>query len=416
LKSSAVIQVTQKRNEVLLLFLFSPLLSLTIAFRNYRSAWAKNIVWLFIIFFGYTFVMFGQMDSTRYAERLVILSNQNVGSIADFLSLIYEKETNYVDVLEPLVTFIVSRFTDNGRILFAVFGFIFGYFYSRNLWFLFSFVEGKIKRESLPFLVLAAFVIAIWQVNGFRFWTAAHIFIFGFFTLHHGKFWKGLIIAATALFVHFSFALPFLLLIIHLLVGNRLIIFFGLYFVSFFVSEVNPVAIQGFTKNIPEVFQDRAKGYTSEEYRKEILKTYETANWYVTARYTALRYAINLLLIILFFRYQNQIISDPMFLALLCFALLLTSGTNLTRSVHSMGRFQAVADMIMFSFLFLFTQRYRFKIFPRLVSISFLGAAALYVIVEIRIGFDTISLLTVLGNPIIAPFLSNDFPLINFFK
>jgi hypothetical protein len=413
---SRVRKIQSRRSEAIILFLCSPLLSLILAFRNHRASWAKNVMWLFVAFFGYTFFVSSAMDSSRYSERLAYLSRQQAGSIPEFLSLIYEKETGYVDILEPLITFTLSRFTEDSRILFAIFGFIFGYFYSRNLWFLFDYVDGKIKRESLPFLLLVAFVIAIWQVNGFRFWTAAHIFIFGLLTIHSGKLSKGVIIAISTIFVHFSFALPLLLLVFHLLVGNRLIIFFGIYFFSFFVSEINPTALQQYANNIPEVFQDRTKGYSNEEYRKKILKTYETANWYVTLRFTALHYSLNILLAILFFRNRKLISNDAILIGLFCFALLLTSTTNLVRSVHSMGRFQAVADVIMFSFLFILIQRNSFRIFPRWASLSFLAAAILYIVVEIRIGFDTVSLLTVLGNPIIAPFLPNDFPLINFFK
>jgi len=402
--------------DITILFLFSPIISLIVALRNFGSTGSKNLMWAFVVFFGFTFVIGNQMDSTRYSASLARMATQPIDNLADFLSLIYEKESGYVDVLQPLLTFAVSRFTDNDRVLFAIFGFVFGFFYTRNLWFLFSFVEGKIKREAIPFLLLAALVIAIWQINGFRFWTAAHVFIFGIFTLlTKGKI-RGLLLCMVSLLVHFSFILPVLLTFIYVLVGNRMVIFMILYFASFFITQVQPQVLQSYSSQIPEVFQDRTQAYTNEEYIKGRKKFNQQANWYVEARVTAIHYALNLLLIILFFQYRSLISSNKVLAGLLCYGLLLATVTNLFSQVASMVRFQMVYDVIIFSFLFLLVQQVNHRVFRMWSYIPFLLAAILYLVVEIRIGFETTSLLTILGNPLIAPFLSNEFPLINFFK
>ncbi len=373
-------------------------------------------MWAFIVFFGFTFVVSNQMDSTRYRESLVYMARQPIGSIRDFLGLIYEKETGYVDVLQPLLTFVVSRFTDNSRVLFAVFGLVFGFFYSRNLWFLFSFVENKIKREALPFLLLAALTIAIWQINGFRFWTAAHVFVFGIFTLLSKSKIKGLAISAASIFIHFSFILPVLLLLLYLLAGNRLVIFIILYFASFFITQIRPEVLKAYSNQVPEVFQEKTQAYTSEEYIKERGKLNQQANWYVAGRVTAIHYSINLLLAILFLKYRSEISTNKIVVGLLCFGLLLATVTNLLSQVPSMLRFQLVSDTILFSFFFLFVQQSKRNVFLGWSYIPFLLATILYLVVEIRVGFETTSLLTVLGNPLVAPFLTNDFPLISFFK
>lgn len=405
-----------RRIATFLLFLLSPIASLVSSLRNFREPWAKNVLWLFVVFFGYTFVVTGFMDSARYSQRLAEMAEHGVGDVQDLFSLIYQKDKGYVDILEPLVTFTLSRFTSNSRILFAVFGLIFGYFYSRNLWFLFSRVKEKIRAEALPFLVLAALVIAIWQINGFRFWTAAHIFIFGIIHIHRGRVFKGYLFAFLSIFVHFSFVFAFGLALLHLVLGNRVMVLYVLYFVSFFISEIKPEAIRGYAAFVPDVFQERADGYTNEEYREGIEKTYETANWYVTMRYIALRYSLNLVLLFIFYRYRKSLISDRTISGLVCFALLLASAVNLVKSVPSMLRFQFVSDFIMFSALFLLIQSFDRRVLPLMVRLPFWCAAGLYIIVEIRIGFETTSLLAILGNPLVAPFLPNALPLISFFK
>ena len=43
-------------------------------------------------------------------------------------------------------------------------------------------------------------------------------------------------------------------------------------------------------------------------------------------------------------------------------------------------------------------------------------AMLLFIIVEIRIGFQTIGILTVIGNPLIAPLIKNDVAIIDLIK
>ena len=52
---------------ILLLFLFSPIIAVFISVINYKATWAKNIVWLFCSYYGYTFVIGNKgSDVNRY--------------------------------------------------------------------------------------------------------------------------------------------------------------------------------------------------------------------------------------------------------------------------------------------------------------------------------------------------------------
>ena len=119
-----------------ILFFINPFSATIIAFVNYRSAFAKNILWLFVVYYGFTIVISDEgMDANRYRNNFIALTSNKI-SAKDFVDLLYQEETEYVDVAQPLITFFVSRLTKDPRILFAVFGLVFGYFYSRNIWFL----------------------------------------------------------------------------------------------------------------------------------------------------------------------------------------------------------------------------------------------------------------------------------------
>jgi hypothetical protein len=400
-------------------FLF-PFLSLIQAITHYKESWAQNILWLFIIFYGFTFVISNdQLDASRYSKALVHAHQQEATSVADFISLLYNEETNYVDIVQPLITFLVSRFTADARILFAIFGFIFGYFYSRNVAFVLSFVNERVKKEAIPYLLLFIFIVSIWQINGFRFATATHVFIFGLFKFAHGNRTKGILFCLGSVFVHFSFVLPLGILLIHLVIGNQMVFTFIIFFASFFISQVTPEAVRGFSEYVPEVFRERSDRYTSDLYLKaRAQQAMKAANWYVGWRMLTLLYLTNIILVFVIVRFRKLFQRDRLMLTLLCFSLLLFAVSNILSSLPSLGvRFQMVALVILFASLFLFVQKYfRQVLFPVPIRFALLLTMLLYVIVEIRIGFDTMGIMTVIGNPFIAPFVENNFPLINLLK
>ena len=46
--------------------------------KNYRADWAKNGIWLFIIFFGFTFIPLEGNDSMAYIEYLYEVHRSNI--------------------------------------------------------------------------------------------------------------------------------------------------------------------------------------------------------------------------------------------------------------------------------------------------------------------------------------------------
>lgn len=399
-----------------LLFLFQPFIAVVSALRNYKARNSVNLLWFFIIFYGYTFVISSdQLDSRRYAQNLATLSTEHATTVAEFFDLLYKDETNYVDVVEPLLTFLISRFTDSARVLFAFFGLIFGYFYSRNLWFLLSAVRHSLKKEAIVFLVLFAFMVAIWQINGFRFWTAAHVFIYGLFRLANGARRSGALFAALSVFVHFSFVLPLAVLLVYLIVGKRVLLCFGLYMGSFFLSQATPLDLSAYFGYLPPVFQDRTEKYTSEAYLEHVAKPVQV-NWYVDGRIAAVKYALNFLLIVLFLKYRAILGRHYVAASLLCLGLLLGTLVNFLGGLPSIMRFQSISQMALLAGLFVFVQSFRTRLFAWWVKMPVYIAAVLFIVVEIRIGFDTMGTMTVIGNPVVASFVEGDIPLIDLIK
>jgi hypothetical protein len=174
-----MLQSTRSKNSfrVFIVFLFWPILALRLSIINRDKEWAKNIFWIFCVYYGYTFIIPNVgSDAYSYAQTFHEFGLKCI-SISDMLSSLF-KDKN-VDVLQPVISYTVSRFTNDSRILFATYALIFGYFYTNNLWYLFEKIDKKSSFILGVYILVFALICPIWRINGFRFWTATHIFLFG---------------------------------------------------------------------------------------------------------------------------------------------------------------------------------------------------------------------------------------------
>jgi len=397
------------------LFLIWPFLSIFFAFRNYHELWAKNIVWLFVAFFGYTMVISNaDIDANRYRDQFIEISDG--GEQTNLVKGLYAEDTGYVDILKPLLDNLVSLFTNNYKILFLVYGLIFGFFFSRNLWLLLNRITHPATIISIFLLIIFAFINPIWNINGFRFWTAAQLFVYGclLYFLEGNK--KGLLIAFLSPFVHFSFMLPVAVLFIYLLLGNKLLFYFYFFMISMFISELNLESIKNNIEGVlPVVFELKVNNYTNVDYREQRVEAGKGVNWYVPFRTKALKYSVYIFLIVLFWKWRQQIKSNKQLYGLFSFVLFFFGIANIVSSIPSGGRFLNIAFSLSIALTFLFVQKFHDKFINFVLKFS-TPALLLYLIVTIRMGFDTIGLTTIIGNPLIALLMEGDKALIELIK
>jgi hypothetical protein len=261
-----------KRSTHWILFFVWPLGALMTAMSNARKPWAKNIIWAFIIFFGFTFVIPNDgVDANRYRDNLVNMHSQRDLSWSGFVGLLYVEGTNFLDVFQPLITFFISRFTDNQRVLFSVFGLVFGFFYSRNLAMIMDQFKDRIPRKIWPLLLLFALLVAFWQINGFRFWTATHMLLYGgLLVIMYRKPLGYLFIFITPL-MHFAFIFPALIFAFYAIAGDRTLIYFILFILSLFFIQLQVDSFLGYLPQLPSVYQAKVSDYTGDQYLSRVV-------------------------------------------------------------------------------------------------------------------------------------------------
>jgi len=392
------------------LFLVWPFLAAVSAFRNYKKSWAKNTFWAFCAFYGFAFAIGTESegsDIVRYAGRVEYMHSLNM-SFAEMIQ--YFSDSVQIDMLHIIIGLILAPFTGSQPVLTMVYGIVFGFFFSRNMWYVLERLEGKLLPATFILLTCFFLVNPIWSINGFRMWTATHIFLYGLLPyLCEGKK-NGVWIAACSILVHFSFLVPVSVLLIYMMAGNRLALYYSFFIATFFISEIDIGTFNQFVENyLPEVFQDRSESYRREGQVEAFRDGAGGTNrWYAIWYRPALNWVLTGFLSVLFFKDRDFFESNRAWLNLFCFVLLFYGVANLFSSIPSGGRFLVLASLCALALIIIYIQNQpREKLMQWYIYASS-PALFLYIIVSIRIALYSTSATTLLGNPIIAFFTAGE--------
>lgn len=394
-----------------ILFLIWPFLAAASAISNFRKPWAKNIVWAFVAFYGFTFAIGAESVDSDINSYLNQLQTLHQYDFTISTAVQYYQDSSEIDLVRNTIAILLSRFTDSQSVLTLVYGIIFGFFFSRNLFYVLEKLEGKLSWLTVLLIVCFFFIVPIWQINGFRFWTAAHVFLYGLLPyLFEGKK-SGLLISITSVLFHFAYLLPVLLLLVVALAGNWLTFYFLFFVTTFFVAEIDLAVINNVIENYtPEAFQDRTVYYRSEDDMgvETVVGEEGSRRWYAVWYTRALNYSVVTLLIGMYITGKNYFREKQEWMNLFCYVLLFFGVANMLGSISSSGRFVMLAIFFALPLIILYlqnvTQEKVMKRFTLVVTPAFL----LFIIVSLRIGLYSMSATSILGNPIVAAFFLNN--------
>lgn len=388
-------------NEYILFFIL-PVFELGRAVIHYRAPWAKNIVWLFVSFFGFTLIGYSQsMDQYAYAAQLNHFHSIAI-SFSEFVSTLYKVNgPQPPDLFEPFLMYLVSRFTGDSRIFFAIVGIVFGYFYSRNIWIIIEQTNNKLKRIVLPFFFSLFFVIPIWEINGVRFFTAAQVFLYGILSYLIYKNKKHLIFVFLAGFFHFSFFAVVPIVIVYIIFANRTTLYFIFFLVSFGFSQINFKLFQQFINYLPSAFQLKSMFYLSEHRALEIAEIAKERSLLNIITLGSIRYIILILTVLIYFTYRKKSIKKFCCTNLFHFALLFLGTFNILEFIPSLPRFVAIGNFIIIGFFIIHFQNFYVNSKFKFVVNLTLPFVYLYIIGKIYIGTQYFGIFT-FTNPLIA--------------
>ena len=391
----------------LLLFIAWPFLAFVTALTNYSQKEAKKVVYIFLIYYGLTFIIGDpNMDAARYA---LWLKETAVLPFSEFFNIIggLYSDTS-ADIVQPLLTFIVSRFTENHGILFAVYAALFGFFYLRSIDLLHNDFQKNGGWNGLIYMVFFSVIIPITSINGFRMWTASWIFFYGAYHVVLYRNPKYLLISFASSLVHFSFLSVNVILLIYYFIGNRNLIYLPFTIVSFVLPQMLSPVFQSLSQRLGGALQAKYIGYSNEETALAIQGNREQLNWFAALSHDLIFYYLIFAVFIVYLMHRNLVKEKPE-TNLFSFLLLFLSFVNFGKAIPSFGeRFQILFLLFATLYVFLYFLKLPGKNMS-ILTVTGLFPMALYVAVEFRTGFETVNswiFLPGFGIPLFVPGLS----------
>jgi hypothetical protein len=401
-----------------IIWIFNPFISAIILFG--KSKWSGNVIPFLLLsfFFGISFTLpnGSNADALRYAAELH-LANSKYEPIDLFLSDVYKEESTKIDVYQPVVTWIVSRFTNNDKWLFGVFSLVFGFFWFGSIRLLRLLLPSKLDTTMTLIFLLFALSNPIWSINGVRMWTAVSAFFYGLLRLHYLEDRNGLVFLILSIFVHFSLVICLVLYVfcLVLLKGNLTLIYFT-YLLSLLIRELDLELFRNYFEFLPAFTQTR-KGYLDDEYRLEINDAAQMRSFHIQLYIQITKYLIIAMSSWLYFSMKTRKLATKSKISeFFIITLIYATFANFASQVPSGGRFMTLSNLLtIFTFVWYvskFSLNYTFHKY-RLLTIPMLF---IVVINQIRIGLDHVGFFFFIGNPFVNVFIHDEVPIIEFIK
>ncbi len=395
----------------LILFLIWPFLAFLLAIKNYYSKEAKRVVYLYLIYYGLTFVV-GELggagsDSERYALGFKQLANSTSIRFKDLFIDLYVSDGS-VDIFEKIIRYILSRFTSYSGVLFAAYAAIFGFFYLKSINLLYNRYKERPEDNTLIFLIFFIMILPISAINGFRMWTAAWIFFYSAYHVILFRKTKYLLLALSSSLVHFSFFSANAILLIYYIAGNRNIVYLPLTISSFILPGIALPFFRSFFGSISGGIQRRANMYSSESSILGRQELFDDTAWFMKISNNLLLYYLFLTILYIQIR-RKDVMQEPSEKNLYSFILLFLAFVNFGKSIPSFGdRFQVLFFIFATVYIFIYITKIQSKRLD-LITLAGLFPMALYSAISFRQlcdGFNVFVLTPGFGLPLLVPGIS----------
>ena len=339
------------------LFLLWPFGSFLLALRSIPSRKSGFIYVLFTTLFGYAFsfttisadsyrVAWGFTNSHYTIEK--IFFNYSIGAITD--------------VYKSLMYSLTQLFSENPKVLFALFGFVFGFFSYISLKLILD-IKWKQRDKFVAIIALVYFASnAIININGARFYTAAIIALCAIINLYYYNRRIWIIALVATIFIHFSYL--FIVPVIILFYFLRSFLFkskntpkwiYLAFYVGFFLSflsDTNLLNVDFLSGVLSTSVADKVELYNSSELSERYEERGETFFHTVSRSFSTI-VKVYLFIIVLYIkrRLKNDVVLSEKLQMLFSFVLLFFAITFALSIVPSGGRFITIANQLFLFFL-----------------------------------------------------------------
>lgn len=339
----------------LLLFLIWPFFTFVFALFKCESRIVKMLVVI-----GFTAVMGANMyyvgvthDSARYASNFLEDAIYGV-DLSDFMS------QGRIDILYPLSNVFVGMFTRNPRILFTLYGMLYGLLIYLSLCKIYDIFHVRLVKSQnndsrLPtifILIMIYFANPITSMPTFRFFFSVWLFFYGWLAYTDGQNRLGNICMLITPLIHTTFIIPLLIFVVHKYIPIPTKMLFWGVILCFIIGQV--LYVQDYMQEISFITEsEKYEGYIQDETNEEMMERAERisiVNEMSRILFKYIFFGILLYLCTVVNRIKREDEKSKVvyvynyILLFFCFAYLFAQ-------VPSMGRFLFLANMLLLFFV-----------------------------------------------------------------
>jgi hypothetical protein len=392
------------------IFFISPVFALFISLKNGVNLYSRWMMYLMFFVLGYSLDTDPRTgsDVIRIEEAFLHICDIRDMPNMTLLDKITVDESKELEIGFGIIAYISSFFTNNSHVFIGFLGFIYGVFYVQVFLFFLNLI---IKQNQFYWSIILsfAFIHSPYQFQAFRFYSGAIIFVWLFIKIFmegNKNFILNYVLLIAICFIHNAHFVLAGLVFFRRLIPNRLLKFFWLVYLSFFIiSHTIGIDMGVFSEFLPNSFKERADTYSNEG-KEEIIKGPELS-WFLVYAYAIndwfffIMNNINFYLLVKM-KEEKELPEYVGFFALLISFSSLLLGTE--------GyRLHVIANHIMFVIFFtVHNNEYSMNILKRIES-KLRYAILFYVFILFRRTTDFISLYVFILNPLLFYAIENNF-------
>lgn len=359
-------------SSLLSLYVIWPLMSLILAFKQFRFKESRFIFILFAFLLGYSFDFSDiAADGSRYALWFIEYGNKNFSDfIRDIVNL---GQYGNTDIYTTCSYFLVSRFTDNPHILFSIWAGIYFFFFVKCIGVIIDYINDKkysFNISATVFFLGLVLLMPLNAINGVRMWTAFVVFFYAAIKIVIKNDKRYLFVAAIAIFIHFSYLFALFFLLFYYLFRNKPAVLYFLLFCSLIGSTVFSSYIVPYIGSLGEGIDTKVQGYLNEEYIANRGEAISAQIWYAAFKQPILQYFLYLALGVAYFVMRKRN-ADKILWQSFYFAIVMWSMFNFSSVSAVQGRYFYFFAFSVLLFLTLISLELRFC--SKIKPIAYLG-------------------------------------------
>lgn len=250
--------------EKVILFVISPLAAFLYSLQDVKTKSSYFVFFLFCTLFGWMLIAdFEFADAYVYKNQFLQFAVSPDHNMRQVLSEYFTPDSLEKDIYRYVLFWLAAKIGGtNYHILFMLAAVFFSYFYLKSMRFVTDNPHFEQGFYGLILLFLFTYSNCIFNINGFRFWTASWIGVYAILKILKDHNFLYLLLLIILPFIHVSMPLLIIMVALSWIMRKRMRIVIPLLVSSFFVSVFALKFLELIQPYLPPVFQGLIWSYT----------------------------------------------------------------------------------------------------------------------------------------------------------